>query len=543
MGKDDKIEHMSQPGGPKGEQFLREAKDSSRERFERRQRHVAVMIRLDQLMNSSYGEVKEEKLWECIEPLPDVLKQGAAEVIKRHLERKQGTLWTEKEIRRMADEHGYPTGPEGLGSFLFFHRTREEPVGEVRLERAGESLIMTLADPADYRHFYEPRLVLGGKKDSKKRKRIDDTSGSYHTELIRAPFPMETYRRLTFGGELNFVLLVKASLQDPEHRKIVVHERQHHINHAMLDLFERSERYPKKPDAIDPAMTRPVKDELLAYLREEATGVFLAENIFSPLYERLFHTDPPEAGEKMREVIREAARIIDTSADVWGESYARDALVFHLIDIPLEDIPAHMEQLTEFFRPLVQAVQPFPHTSALLNSFEIFRTTADRQGAYDAMQRKTFDMADATHDMVQAVFTQPAEVRESQKAAFDAQHAGFLEDWKEFQEGERGMVFGYVEPKNAVSGRDALERVLLDLSSLPRIVLQRFSQDMTDEEASKCVVARIEKSFTDLGFEISPIRQKPNKSINRELSVYVKGDGDVFWTTLLLEPKVEMYER
>lgn len=533
---------MSETCRSQPEILTKENEPTGQERFERRQRHVAKLIRLDQLM-SAWGEIKPEELFVCIESLPDRLKTAATEIINTHLERIKKTKQIKSEISRLAMASGYKNTPNGFGKFLYAERVQIPPLGEVRLESAGETLIMTLANPEDYRNFCDPNLyLLPDKKFRQRQQWIDDTSGSYHTKLISPKQQTENYTRLTIGGELNFVLLVKASLQDPEHLKIVKHEHQHHINHSMLNLFDRSELKPKKESAIDSAIARPVKDEILAFLREEMSGEDLTEYVLSSTYTNLFKTKPPEIGEKMKEVVHNIGTILSRSADVWDRFQARDALVFHLLDIPLEDIPSQITQLAEFFRPLVEAVKtPYPDSSAFLNSFEVFETIEASQDAYSELRTQAFNLADKVNQAIQSVFTEPAEVREQVRHELEALRIEYEKAWAEFQETGDTQVFGSIQPDN-IETNILLQHLLVDLSKLSPDFLRSFSSTPDDQNITDTITEAIRESVQVAGAQLVRISGKRNRANDRELSIMVRKSeqSPAQIITILIAPLTKM---
>ena len=221
-----------------------------------------------------------------------------------------------------------------------------KPVGRVLLCRKEAYFILYCEDRVDYER-------IRGKKD--------DSGGVFHRAL----------KTLLMGREISLVIVHGYPGIKNGEDQILLHERQHFINHNLLDLFETEEfnAYSTRAQAIGLEVKREefkeqtkkfraIKDEVLAYIRDGRSGKAILDALVGPLYSHLFSVFSKEEKNLVDDILQEICLIIDDPQfkQIWSGQDNRALIVYHLIGVPLLKFPDKMKDLCSSYQERVRAV-------------------------------------------------------------------------------------------------------------------------------------------------------------------------------------------
>ncbi len=474
-------------------------------RLERRQTHVAAFLELERLMrlNPDY-DANDPLVRRCLEALPEAIRLQTRDALDDYRNYVREAREAERALRKEARLAQFNLDAEGLGAFLFFVRTGDFPRGSVSFDLRESCWIVSLADVADYRNFFDPNLSNKSTNPSEKdrTKKIEKSGGLYHRpNIMLSAAPSQAGRYVdagTVAGYAPAVLLVRKRPTDEGFEQIVAHEYQHHVNHDLLHLFRRAEKRQKPPEQRERESW--VKDELLAYIRDGATGNEVEDAMLGTLYDELFVH--PVYGKQMKDEVRAVAAELRKKSYVLGVPEARQALVYHLLDVPLSEMAQRLAELAVFFnKRLEQTETTFAVPDKLTDPTVFFPPGAARQA-----QRKS---ADAYSRLEQASDEVWGSVFLASKDAFDEQ----IKEKSEKEQALRDAATplrrdGVLVPYAQVFGeptrelRNSVDRVLADLMRLPPSVIDQLVDvardakgmppSFADEPAIQCIRQSLE---------------------------------------------------
>jgi hypothetical protein len=364
--------------------------------LERRQENVAALVELERVLSDDPSAVSTQKLENIFSRLPQEVRQTAKKAVAEYRQKLATAVEEERALRSQTPEQS----PEALGQLVFVGRTGKRLEGAVSLRRDGAYFIFTCQNPKDYRLMYDPTLSerfpfieLFDPREARYDSEIERHGGTFH-DYLSVP-----YHTLPQGeNDIASSLLLLKGTPGEEPPYLVAHERQHFINHKLLDVFEKTERR-KPPDALEKA-ARSIKDEVIAYIRDGSSGSGLLHALSGPLYEHLFAELAPEDAEKLRSAVKHTARALDEGKDVFGYKESRRAAAILLYDVPLIQIPKWLPVMAEFYRrrlvPLRQLEAPGPPEGVRFPSG--FKNEADK------LSRLQDSFSTARKDYLEAVF-------------------------------------------------------------------------------------------------------------------------------------------
>ncbi|MCX6722500.1 MAG: hypothetical protein NT094_00325 [Candidatus Staskawiczbacteria bacterium] len=136
---------------------------------------------------------------------------------------------------------------------------------------------------------------------------------------------------------------------------IVVHERQHFINHRLFRKFDATERKGGNTDL------RAIKDEVLAYIRDGSSGDRLDAALHGELYKHLFADLPTDKQQIANNIIDAVASFIDynKSLGFLKDQESRAILVYQLAGIPLERFPEWLDAFQRYYSEREKMYTPF----------------------------------------------------------------------------------------------------------------------------------------------------------------------------------------
>ncbi len=247
--------------------------------------------------------------------------------------------------------------PEETGKRLFEHLAKREPYGVIHFDRSEAYLVMYCTKREDYE-------AIRGLENPEER------SGGTFFES-----------RQISVGKLSLPIVLSVIIgnkpESEERNRIFLHERQHFINHNLLNVFSVDETHRgQKPlgkketeeylNLVD-ARQR-IKDEVIAYIRDQSEGTAIAKALLGKLYAELLEDIPGEEERKnARSDVAEIGHALEEYKDLFFGSDSRALLVYHLLDVPLSQIAKMIEMIGAYYQKKGQEIQAgysapdFPH--------------------------------------------------------------------------------------------------------------------------------------------------------------------------------------
>ncbi len=214
-----------------------------------------------------------------------------------------------------------------LGGMIFEDNTGEKPKGEVTLEIMDMYPLIIFANEEDYVTF----RAKGMDADEEKAKQ----SGGVFCKA----------RTIKYFGYENYTVPLILVSSEKNIEKTLLHERQHAINHGLLNLFETTEIGKDSGISNEEKEARNgIKDEVVSYVRGGQSGESLVEVMSSPLYEHLFN-DLRDRTEAIK-IISRTGDFLEENWGVFRQSPVRAILANELAMIPFGKILHWLEAMS-----------------------------------------------------------------------------------------------------------------------------------------------------------------------------------------------------
>ena len=223
-----------------------------------------------------------------------------------------------------------------------------EPKGEIKFEVREGYMIFIFSHPEDYQN------AISRQPNVTPNDPIVEKSGGI--------FSHATYLSLFSDHYMGPVLMVRGDLVPEAVEDIVVHERQHFINHNILNLFSATEKYPEQKFVQDWAKIRKfqqIKDEVLAYMREGRYGFEMKENLNGELYRHLFQGLSPDDEKDARRIIDLTAKFLDHRGSSSHNRENQAILVYQLACVPFAKFPAWLKAIEAYYFERFQLLEQF----------------------------------------------------------------------------------------------------------------------------------------------------------------------------------------
>lgn len=375
--------------------------------MDRRQTTVATLLELDRLLSSSDSGVDSLMVNRLIARLPPdsphtrfSIRQAAREAVSEYRTLAQTAIQEENSLKKKALEKYKDDSSETIGAMLFTARTGRHPVGPVSLTRREGYFIMTCPNPADYNVFYDP--ALEDRKADEFTKQVEILNrhgGSMHTSITLDRKSETSHWDL---GDITSSFIVLKTVPDAYGFDVIVdHERQHFLNHRLMNVFAKSEnpgRHQAKTD-IELA-ARSVKDEIVAYVRDGSTGPQIEANLQEDAYAHLFENLSPKEADSLRGTLLTVTANMSKHA-IFSEPASRRAMAMQLLDIPLAKMPDWIPVIAKYYETRIRRIDeivPPPdmisQKDATSPEFATYRLRFDQAVlAYERVRRQAIDAA------------------------------------------------------------------------------------------------------------------------------------------------------
>ncbi len=326
--------------------------------MERRQKNVASLIELERLLSSSDYGADSALVGRLMSRMPDMTVRAAAkEVVADYGELIQNAKSEERFLKKKSIDAFGDASAESLGALLFSARTGRESIGPVTLVRREGYLILSCPSPTDYNIFTDPSLP--GRTADEFTRQVESLlqhGGTFHATL--ALDPKFDSNSIGVAGVLSTpVIVIKSTDGSYGYNQVLTHERQHFIHHKLLHLFQRGERK-KKAGAETPAefAARQIKDEVVAFVRDGASGSQIGQYLGGDVYAHLYDRLPQAEGTAFRSVVASIASRIDAHR-IFAERESRPALAMQLLDIPLSMVPDAIPVIAEYYQKRIDSIR------------------------------------------------------------------------------------------------------------------------------------------------------------------------------------------
>ena len=242
-----------------------------------------------------------------------------------------------EKLKESAKQRGFVPDGANLGQELYKDMTRQFTPGRpdaLHLRRVHGFLFLSVDDEDAYNNLYNERTPA------------ERSGGRFHrsqmVNIANRSVPLVT-RRGALAGRA-------------EDDAVMIHEIQHWINEGLVGLGDmetprssllRLKQKERKEILDREERRRPIKDEILAYLREGRI-----ENVKSildgKLYKHLFEGNPAE-DPKNRGFVAEVSSALATCVPLF-KKYPRlkERMTYALIDVPLESLRMHIDAILDF---------------------------------------------------------------------------------------------------------------------------------------------------------------------------------------------------
>jgi hypothetical protein len=260
--------------------------------------------------------------------------------------------------------------PEYLGIMLFYHKTKKHPLGKVTAHRDGPFFVYHFQMPEDYNRFRGRQAPACEDEEGDEEKAVSSGAFRIARAEFMTPLPYEA------APEYFEILINEDVNQDPsEISQTLIHERQHYINSEPLSSFlilesRRAvgasiglpllEARADCPDKRFRYHLSEIKNELLCNLREVSTSPTRCTSFLNnALYAHLLDPFITDEEAELRTLMDMIGAELEEILAMFTTQEERAVLVYHLADIPLPRIPAHLKRLRVFFKELYGNIMQF----------------------------------------------------------------------------------------------------------------------------------------------------------------------------------------
>lgn len=307
------------------------------------------------------SDLKDEPLRSALENLPLAWQEGFREMIKGYFRKRKSAKEGEDRImlKSGAEWVAAEKISETAGQWLFKEMTKEDSEDLVTFQKKEGYFILHYANEEDY------FLACYGR--DKKTGVVKKTSeaGSHFDWLV------------VEGGSGYDVSTLMIKGKERSLNSLVVHERQHFINHKVMRMF--SDQEPKRRiDLLSPPWEernslRKIKDEVLAYIRDGSDGETLITALSVPLYAHLFKGLKSDTEAKTKAVIQTVGDFLDHQAGTLKED-ERAMLVYQLFHVSFLEFPKWLALIEKYYLRRQELAKSFRYLEAdddhVINFFE-----------------------------------------------------------------------------------------------------------------------------------------------------------------------------
>jgi len=347
-------EHQEQQEIVEQQSSKEQEKDKSRiiRLIEKSHKQALLAFKIEELLSgkelhANNGKKKDplEEQKKLLDQLPEEIAQKFAIIIENYSKQRQTSLQENWKLVEMLE--GFeglkdkPITPLIMGQEIFNMRVGANPLGKVEFFQDEGYFVMRCEDPIDY------ACALEGKVFDQTSQKSLKSGGTFHHSM-----------RLTFNSnDISTPVLLIRGPDEAYRKKIVVHERQHFINHILFRKFKDTEKF----ESAD--YFRDLKDEVLAYIRDGSSGRQLKESLYGDLYTHLFANTPPEQRNTVSKVIDSIANFMDNYYAILGRNQeVRAILAYQLAGIPFEEFPKWLSAYAEYYRERSELLEMFYST-------------------------------------------------------------------------------------------------------------------------------------------------------------------------------------
>ncbi len=313
----------------------------TKERLDKRHRHASLLVELDNALatqnheevlsihnkieSSDFSPSQRDSLIKILGEYGKMTKQAA-------------------DAENYYKENFNITSPTELGAIFYHFRTNETPSSTqaVTAQRHEGYFLIYCTNPADYYKFAYP--------DQAQTSINQKSSGTFHNAI-------------TIGNTTFSVPVILINQAPPENitneaattNSIIIHERQHWINHKLLGVFQATEKSihdrTKRTETDEAqAFGKFIKDEVLACLRDGSSGMRLELSLSSDSYSAFFPAK--EFSQKHKNILAQINTAIHEIDVQQGDKSLRPYIVLQLLDVPFDEIPAMLKKLSHYYHPV-----------------------------------------------------------------------------------------------------------------------------------------------------------------------------------------------
>lgn len=205
--------------------------------------------------------------------------------------------------------------------YLFISQTSRLPEGEIDLSVQSGALVIVCEKEKDYLALYN---------------KGNGSGGTMHAQM---ELNMEFVVPEGIVRYVPPVLLINGPVHN---RRVLVHERQHWMNHMITE----TEKGKWDSRDHDERVSYPLRDEMLAFFRD---GTGIEDFSVLSLYDNVFARFPVELREKYRQIPRDFKHAIDATPRPILDR-ARGLIVYHLLFVPVESMVRAYKHVVDFYK-------------------------------------------------------------------------------------------------------------------------------------------------------------------------------------------------
>lgn len=324
------------PVASKSPEASRKEKETSWfERAEQRHRLAQAGVQLEHVLDNVIDHKNAEAILRA-SGIPPEMHSAFRRVIDEYRQVNRISDMVVEDLELNADWK--KKNDEEKGAWIYERLMHRSPRGRVEFYRYGALLAVSCADREDYVAL-TTRPKSGG--------------------VFMAYREYEFFQALegeTVRGHIPLAVLSES--RNVEWFQVLLHERQHFVNHRLLNLFVEDEiRGPVKDPIlmkrrIKTKRVRDIKDEVLAYMREPERSSSIQDCLTSELYDALFDNLSTSEENRIDHVLTRIDREWSRFPSVL-KSYP-EIIVHQLYDIPFERIPSYLRMMRRYYEKVLQ---------------------------------------------------------------------------------------------------------------------------------------------------------------------------------------------